>query len=339
VLETARGGLVRRGLGYDWSDISVLTNISEDHIGQDDIHSVDDLINIKALLAERVRAGGTLIINADDANSLKVLEREKVRSVPKTIVYFALDENNPVVRKHLAAGGVAYFPKDGRITEARGKIYESIIGVDEIPMTMNGTAEFQVANVLAAIAACRVYGLQGSDVFSLKFFDNAAHNPGRNNLYRVGKGYALIDYGHNPGAFEAICKMAANWHGFTVTGIIGVPGDRDDAVIKNAARVAAQGFHRIVIKEDVDLRGRRKGEVARLLCESVNLESPDRRCDIVLDEVQAFSEVLAGLRENEVVVVFYDKLPPVLEVLERAGAVPASTIESVAAPAPEIVAA
>lgn len=337
VLETARGGIVRRGLGFDWSDISVLTNISEDHIGQDDIYSIDDLINIKALIAERVRAGGTLIINADDANSLRVLEREKVKAVPKTIVYFSLDANNQIVRRHLADGGTAYFPQGGQITESRGKISQPLIKIADVPVTMNGAAEFQVANVLAAIAACRAYGLSVTDVLKLKSFDNAAHNPGRNNLYRVGDGYALIDYGHNPGAFEAICKMAANWNGFFVTGIIGVPGDRDDSVVKEAARIAARGFNRIIIKEDIDLRGRKKGEVARLLCENINQESPDRNCTIVLDEVKAFSDALAEMRENEVVVIFYDKLEPVLEVLESHGATSAANIENSNAPREKVV--
>jgi cyanophycin synthetase len=337
VLETARGGIVRRGLGYDWSDISVLTNISEDHIGQDDIHSIDDLIDIKALLAERVRAGGTLVINADDPNSLRVLEREKVKQPPRTIVFFSLDETNPVIENHLAHGGLAYFPKDGQIVEARRESYQSIIEIGEIPLTMNGTAEFQVANALAATAACRAFGLSADDLGSLKSFNNAAHNPGRNNLYRVRQGYALIDYGHNPGAFEAVCKMAANWQGLSVTGIVGVPGDRDDEVVKTAARIAARGFSRLLIKEDADLRGRQKGEVAQLVYETVNRESPDRRCEIVLDEVKAFAGALGALRENEIVVIFYDKLAPILELLEQNGAVPVATIENFDVPKPKVV--
>ncbi|HEY0458450.1 MAG TPA: cyanophycin synthetase [Pyrinomonadaceae bacterium] len=337
VLETARGGIVRRGLGYDWSDISVLTNVSEDHIGQDDIRSIDDLINIKALLAERVRRGGTLIINADDPNSLRVLEREKVKATPKKIVYFSLDPNNPVIQNHLAAGGAAYFPRKGQLVEAKERISQNLLKISDVPVTMNGAAEFQVANVLAAIAACRAYGLSANEIRHLKFFNNAAHNPGRNNLYRVAAGYVLIDYGHNPGAFEAICRMAANWKGMHVTGIIGVPGDRDDRVIRDAARIAARGFNRIIIKEDKDLRGRAKGEVARLLCETVNTESPDRRCDIVLDEVKAFSEMLAGIGENEIVVVFYDKLAPILEVLGQYAAVPATGIETLYVPREEAV--
>jgi cyanophycin synthetase len=329
VLETARGGLLRRGLGFDWADISVVTNVSEDHIGQDGIESVDDLVNIKALIAERVRPGGTLILNADDPNSLKILEREKVKEHPKQIVFFSLDENNPLVRRHLARqNGTAYFTKNGRIVEAKGEELYTLIEIGRIPATMNGQAEFQVANALAAVAACRAYGLSGKSVAALESFRADAENPGRNNLYRVGGGgYALIDYGHNPAAFAAVCRMASRWEGKIVTGIIGVPGDRDDRIIEEAGRVAARGFHRVIIKEDRDLRGREPGQVARLLCETVTREAPDRSCRIVLDEIEAFENVLQNLGANEVVVIFYDKLAPVLEVLERHGAVSVAAFE------------
>jgi cyanophycin synthetase len=331
VLETARGGIVRRGLGYDWSDIGVITNISEDHIGQDGIESVNDLINIKALVAERVRTGGALIINADDENSLGVLERDKVKNSEKTIIYFAFNENNPHIQTHLDAGGTAYFVKEDQIIEAKGKWRDTVIEIDSIPVTINGTAEFQVANVMAAIAACRAFSVSRKSIACLRTFQNDANNPGRNNLYRVGKGYALVDYGHNAGAFEAVCRMAARWQGKRATGIIGVPGDRDDRIIREAGRIAARGFQRIIIKEDKDTRGRAGGEVARLLCETVAKEAPDRRCDIVLDEVKAFSNILQEMQENEVVVIFYDKLEPVLEVLRQHQAVPVSTFEEAGA--------
>jgi cyanophycin synthetase len=322
VLETARGGIVRRGLGFDWSDIGVITNISEDHIGQDGIESVGDLINIKALTAERVRPGGTLVINADDPNSLQVLEREKVREVPKTIVYFSLDEKNPRVRDHLSRNGLAYFVRNGRVIQAKGEERKLIISTNSIPATMNGLAEFQIANALAAIAASLALGLPVGHINCLQTFQNETNNPGRNNLYRVGAGYALIDYGHNPHAFAAICRMASLWRGKNVTGIIGVPGDRADRLVEEAGRVAAKGFHRIIIKEDKDLRGRGKGEIARLLCETVKREAPDRRCEIVLDEIEALKNVLFELNETEVVVIFYDKLDPVLKILEEYEAEP-----------------
>jgi cyanophycin synthetase len=327
VLETARGGIVRRGLGYDWSDISIITNVSEDHIGQDGIESVEDLINIKALIAERVRPYGTLIVNADDENSLQILERERVKAFPKKIVYFSLDEDNPRMQEHLAEEGIGYFRKDDRIVEAKGNARYTVMEISSIPVTMDGAAEFQVANAMAAIAACRIHGLSCKSVASLQTFRNEADNPGRNNLYKVGKGYALIDYGHNAGAFAAICQMAARWEDKTVTGIIGVPGDRDDRIIKEAGRIAAKGFHRVVIKEDKDPRGRTSGEVARLLCETVMTQAPDRCCEVVLDEVEAFENALWELGENEVVVLFYDKLAPVLEVLQQYEALPVPGFE------------
>jgi cyanophycin synthetase len=327
VLETARGGIVRRGLGYDWSDISIITNVSEDHIGQDGIESVEDLINIKALIAERVRPYGTLIVNADDENSLQILERERVKAFPKKIVYFSLDEDNPRMQEHLAEEGIGYFRKDDRIVEAKGNARYTVMEISSIPVTMDGAAEFQVANAMAAIAACRIHGLSCKSVASLQTFRNEADNPGRNNLYKVGKGYALIDYGHNAGAFAAICQMAARWEDKTVTGIIGVPGDRDDRIIKEAGRIAAKGFHRVVIKEDKDPRGRTSGEVARLLCETVTTQAPDRSCEVVLDEVEAFENALWELGENEVVVLFYDKLAPVLEVLQQYEALPVPGFE------------
>lgn len=330
VLETARGGILRRGLGYDWSDVAVLTNISEDHIGQDGIESIDDLINIKALIAERVRPGGTLVINADDPHSLRVLKRAEVLKNPKKIIFFSLHKNNKYVKQHLAAGGTAYFPAGSQIFEAKGNRRAAIADIASIPATMNGIAEYQVANAMAAIAAARAYGLPAEAIKRLETFQNDADNPGRSNFYKVGKGYVMVDYGHNPGAFEAVCRMAARWRGKKVTGIIGVPGDRDDRIIKDAARIAARGFERIIIKEDEDTRGRGKGEVASLLCETVNREAPDRRCEIVLDEVKAFSKAVKEMKEDEVVVIFYDKLEPVLEVLEQHRAFAVSNFEEVA---------
>jgi UDP-N-acetylmuramyl tripeptide synthase len=196
-----------------------------------------------------------------------------------------------------------------------------------IPCTMGGTAEFQTGNLLAAVAACRAYGVTCAQLRNSLHNFNSNYNPGRANLYNVNGGYVLVDYGHNPDAFAAVCRMAARWHDRSVTGIIGVPGDRDDSLVEQAGRVAGRGFHRVIIKEDTDLRGREKGEVARLLCQAVNDESPDTECRIVLDEIMALRSEIEGLREGQVIVVFYDRLEPLLKVLKDFGAAPVSIIE------------
>jgi cyanophycin synthetase len=329
VLETARGGIVRRGLGYDWSDISVLTNIGPDHIGQDGIESVEDLVYIKSLIAERVREGGTLILNADDEHLARLMENPRVSKLKKRVVYFSLHENNPLISQHVAAGDTAYFLRDGLIIEVDGHVELPVLHVADIPCTMSGTAEFQISNLLAAIAACRAYGVTAEHLkASLQGF-NSDYNPGRANLYRVNGGYVMVDYGHNPDAFAAICRMAARWTDRRVTGIIGVPGDRDDSIIEQAGRVAGRGFHSVIIKEDNDLRGREKGKVARLLCQAVNDESPDTECRIVLDEVEALRSEIEAMHDGQVIVVFYDQLEPVMNVLESVGAMPVSAIGEV----------
>lgn len=195
VLETARGGIVRRGLGYDWSDISVMTNISADHIGQDGIESIEDLVYIKSLVAERVREGGTLILNADDEHLVRLTEQPAVSRVEKQIVFFSLDGTNPVVSRHRDAGGTAYFVHGGWIIEARDGGAIRVAEVARIPATMNGTAEFMVANLLAAVAATRAAGVGRERISgALMSFRNDRDNPGRSGLYEVGAGYVLVDY-------------------------------------------------------------------------------------------------------------------------------------------------
>ncbi len=149
VLETARGGILRRGLGYDWSDIGVMTNISDDHVGQDGIKSVEDVVYIKSLVAERVKEGGTLILNADDEHLAKLMECERVNRIPKQVVYFSLDENNPLIRSHLQSGGTAYCAKNKAVIESIGETDHWMADLSMLPLTMNGAADFQVANLLA----------------------------------------------------------------------------------------------------------------------------------------------------------------------------------------------
>ncbi|MFL6227190.1 MAG: cyanophycin synthetase [Pyrinomonadaceae bacterium] len=341
VLETARGGITRRGLGYDWSDIGVMTNIRPDHFGQDGIETLDDLVYIKSLVAERVRDGGTLILNADDEELSRLLEIARVREGEKKIVYFSTHESHVLISRHLGDNGTAYFVRGGWVVEADGGGERRVLQVASVPATMNGTAKYQVANVLAATAACRAHGVEAGQIASaLATFRSAEHNPGRSNLYQVASGgYVMLDYGHNPDAFEAICQMTAQWQGRHVMGIIGVPGDRDDALIEAAGRIAARGFNRLVIKEDEDARGRQRGAVAKLLCQAAASERPDRECRVVLDDTEALLDELQRLKGGDVIVMFYDKLEPLLRVLEGFGAVPAEKIEGLETQATDSVTA
>ncbi len=322
VLETARGGIMRRGLGWDWAEIAIITNITEDHIGQDGIESVADLVDIKSLIAERVAEDGTLILNADDAESAALSNHPAVKLIKKKIVFFGMSESNPQIKKHSESGGTIYFVKDGWICERSSAKSVKIADTLKIPIAMNGTADFQIQNALAVSATSRALGLSPAQIAAgLYSFQNTVHNPGRNNFYKVGKGYVLIDYGHNPKALEAICRMTSRWQDKTITGIISFPGDRRDDVIEAAGRIAAAGFDRIIIKGDINLRGRESGEVARMLCRLVLEAGNQNECQIVLDAAQAFEDAVAEIKENEVIVFFYEKIAPVLATLEKYGSV------------------
>jgi cyanophycin synthetase len=329
VLETARGGIVRRGLGYDWSNVGVFTNIGEDHLGQDGIKTIEDVVYIKSLVAERVVEGGTLVLNADNDLVVGIGQQRSVTKRKKRIFYFSLHSDNAVVREHLLQGGTAFLVQDGWLVEATKNENYRIIEVAAVPATMSGLAEFQVANLLAAVAACRAHNVPRYAISkSLKGFSSYTNNPGRVNLYKLNGGHVMVDYGHNPNAFEAICRMASNWENRRVTGVIGVPGDRDDSLIEHAGRVAARGFHRLIIREDHDLRGRDPGFVAQLLRDAAIDEAPQTDCHIMLDESEALHHAVKTMQHGEVVVVFYEKLEPLRQVLEEYAAQPVQSLNA-----------
>ncbi|ASS77016.1 cyanophycin synthetase [Tumebacillus algifaecis] len=326
VLETARGGIVRAGLGFDYADIGIITNIEPDHLGQDGIDTVADLISVKTLIAERVRPGGTVILNADDPHLCTLPKTMKERhSKGRNFVFFTLDGASRVLRRHLSEGGTGYFYRDGWIYEATGERARRVMRAEAIPVTMLGAAHFHVANAMAAIAACRAYGLSCEKIASaLKGFRSDVHNPGRVNLYQVGRGYVLVDYGHNPHSFQAICEMAGRLPNRRVTGVVGVPGDRNNDIVWQSGKVAANGFHRLFVKEDLDLRGRAQGEIAGLLKLAIEQVTPEKECRVIHNECDALEAALQELVEGELIVVFYEKLSPILEVLRRHEAVSVS---------------
>lgn len=340
VLETARGGIVRRGLGYDWSDIGIMTNISDDHVGQDGIESVEDILYIKSVVAERVREGGTLILNADDEHLAKLMECERVNRVPKKVVYFTINEDNPLVRSHLQSGGTAYSARKQALIESIGDTQHTLADTSMLPVVMNGAADFQIANLLAAIAACRVFGIeQGVLLKRLISFSSWANNPGRANLYRLNGGHVMVDYGHNTQAFEAICRMTSNWSDRRVTGIITVPGDRADALIDRAARVAAKGFDKLIVREDHDMRGRKRGDVANIFCRAIRETSPATSCEVILDEVDALRQAVSRMVKGEVIVVFYEKLQPIQAALQEFAAQPVVSLPPVPVTQPPLASA
>jgi cyanophycin synthetase len=163
----------------------------------------------------------------------------------------------------------------------------------------------------------------GTVFLALARFDINRDNPGRMNLYRVGPGYVMIDYGHNPAAYESIAQMVETWRGEgrRVSGVLGLPGDRADWVTRDAVKTAARTFDRLLLREEIDLRGRERGELLRLMRETVRQVAPEKECLEFDDEQQALQQAIDTMDDGEVVVAFFDQLPVAQEVLFRNGAV------------------
>ncbi len=316
VLETARGGIMRGGLAYDLADVGIVTNIRPDHIGQDGIESIEDIVRVKGLIAEQVRDGGTVVLNADDPESAKLAERTAVRTGRKKICFYSISENNDLVEENRDEGHCSYFARGGWLIESKGDTEIRIVHVRDLRFTFNGTSEYQISNALAVCAGARALKVSIEVLRAgLMTFESATQNLGRGTLYKVGSGHLFLDYGHNPDAILAVAQTIRRWRPRRLVGILGLPGDRADDLLLESAKVAALHFDRLILRDDYNRRGRAEGEVPLMALKAAG--NSNRRCEaaIILDEKRAIMHVIEELRPGDVAVVFYDELERALEVL------------------------
>ena len=317
VLETARGGLIRRGLGYDRADVAVITNIRADHLGQDGVETVDDLAHVKSLVAEAVYPSGCVILNADEPHANELVDR-----VWAEVIFISLQSSNIVVRHHLGKGGRAIFVRGGVILAAHGNRVTPVGRSRNFAVTHSGRAMHQVENLLSALAACWGFGLapRQAGAYLRSFAAQPRDNPGRANLYQVGNIQVLIDYGHNADGIRKTAQLARKLASNRTIGVVGVPGDRTDELILQAGEVGGSAFDILFIKEDTDLRGRRPGEVAQLLLQGALSVGRDKRgVRVESSERLAVKRALAIARPGDLVVIFYEKLEAILAEILQCG--------------------
>lgn len=307
-LEVARGGIIRGGLGYNLADVAVVTNVTEDHLGQDGVRDLEELCHVKALVAEAVRPGGKVVVNAENAYSLRAGHRSG-----REMVLFAR-EANPLLDKHLRQGGRAVFVADGSFLVMHGRDLLLTLPTEEVPLTFGGKARHNVENCAAALAALYSLGvpLEESREALRQFKPDLVHNPGRQNVIKVAHASVLIDYGHNATGVECVAELARELCRGRLMGVVCAPGDRTDECIVKLGQVAGERFDALHIKEDKDLRGRQAGEVATLLCRGALASRSSTDVAVVLDERQALRESLAAATEDDLVVVFYESLEATL---------------------------
>lgn len=314
VLETARGGILRAGLGYDIADVAVITNISEDHLGQDGIETLEDLAHVKALVAEAVRPNGTVVLNADDEYCMQIKNRLK-----SSITLFSAKSNNPTLIRHLSEGGEAFFIMRGFLLHAKGDSYQEICSIQDIPIVYNGRALHNVSNVLAAVAAAIALGIASETIASTlkEFGKTPTDNPGRLHIEEIAGATVIIDYGHNLAGYQLTADFARTLTPKRLLAAIAVPGDRNDDSIIKVGAYAGKAFDEIWIKEDADLRGRKSGVVAELLKRGAIQNMKEQSIHLCLHETTAVKQALSHLNSGDVLLVFYEKFDPVITAVRE----------------------
>ncbi len=311
VLETARGGMLREGLGFDWCDVAIVTNVAEgDHLGMGGIHTVEDLARVKEIPVRRVSKHGAAVLNADDALVVGMAEL-----CLGTVIFFSRNPDSPVLAAHRRQGGKAVTVRDGHIVLASGRDERRVARLDQLPLTHGGRIGFQVDNLLASVAAGYWLGLSmdalrnGVETFT----SDLGTTPGRFNVLTHRDSTVILDYGHNSSALialsEAIEKMPHRRRKVVYT----AAGDRRDEDIIRQAQIIGGFFDEIYIYEDQCTRGRADGEIIRLMCQGFARAQRPRRILQAKGELAAIGGAIAALEPGDLLLCQVDQIDLALE--------------------------
>jgi len=312
VLETARGGLLRSGLGFSQCDVGVVLNVAADHLGIGDIDTVEDLAHLKSVVVETASPNGYAVLNADDP-----LVSAMARRVKAQIAYFSMNPENEIVKTHTQQGGLAAVYESGYISILKGDWTLRIEQAVNVPLTMGGRAPFMIANALAACLAAFAQGVPIEEIRAglATFQASANQTPGRMNLFNLGEFHALVDYAHNPHSYEALGGFVRNWQGERI-GIVGGPGDRRDEDFITLGRLSAAIFDRIYVKEDDDTRGRPRGNAAELIVEGIRQIQPNLNYEVWLNETEAVNTALDRAPKDSLVVILPETVTRAIALID-----------------------
>ena len=318
ILETARGGLLRRGLNVDHAAVAVVTNVADDHLGEFGVQGLDELADVKLLVTRAVRAGGAAVLNADDP-----LIRARAAAVAAPVIWFSLEPERPEVARHLAAGGRAALYEQEHLVVADGGERRRLARVADVPFAMGGAARHNIANALAALGAAAALGVPpDAMVRGLHGFGRSAgDNVGRTNLVELGGVRLLIDYAHNPHGMAALARAVAGLPAARRLVLIGQAGDRPDEALRALARAAlALRPDRVVLKEmERYLRGRQPGEIPAIMADELaRLGVPAAAVTRPGTELAAVRDALHWARPGDLLVLtVHQDRPLVMALIER----------------------
>lgn len=314
VLECARGGLLRAGLGYKKCDVGIVTNVAEDHLGLKGIHTIEQLAKVKGVIPETVLPDGFAILNADDD-----LVYDMRRSINCNLALFSMDENNPRIKALQKLGGVTAVYENGYVTLCRGPWKMRVMKAKDIPLTYGGKAKFMIQNILPAIIAANVKGISIEDmkVALETFLPSASQTPGRLNLFHFENFDILLDYAHNPSGMRALQKFTDELEATEKIGIIAGVGDRRDEDTLELGSIAAEMFDHIIIRQDKNLRGKSEQEIIKMLEDGIKRKDPNKKIIIIPSENEAITYAVKNAKRGSLIICCSDVIPDALELVSR----------------------
>ena len=314
VLECARGGLLRAGLGFKKCDIGVVTNVAGDHLGLKGIHTIDQLAKVKGVIPETVHKDGYSILNADDDRVYDM--RNNVES---HFALFSMDEENPRIKRHCSRGGVSAIYENGYITIFRGEWKMRVSKAANVPLTKGGKASFMIQNVLAGVLACYLQGFSIEDIKVAieSFIPSPSQTPGRLNMFNFNKFDVLLDYAHNPAGLRALHKYVEKLEGSPKVGIVAGVGDRRKEDNFELGQIAAEMFDEIIIRQDRNLRGKDEDELINEIKAGILDVNPKIPLQIITKESEAITHAVENAKEGSLIVVSSDVVPDALNIVMK----------------------
>ncbi|MDC8002109.1 cyanophycin synthetase [Aequorivita todarodis] len=314
VLECARGGLLRAGLGFKKCDVGIVTNVAADHLGLKGIHTVEQLAKVKGVIPETVLPDGYAILNADDD-----LVYEMRRSINCNLALFSMDEENPRIKALQKLGGITAIYENGYITICRGTWKMRIMKAENIPLTFGGKATFMIQNILPAVIAANVRGIGIEDmkVALETFIPSASQTPGRLNLFKFENFTILLDYAHNPAGMRALQKFTDNLEATVKVGIIAGVGDRREEDTNELGSIAAEMFDEIIIRQDKHLRGKSEEALIKMLNDGIKMKDPNKKTTVIPSEKEAITYAVKNAKKGSLIICCSDVIPDALELVMK----------------------
>jgi cyanophycin synthetase len=315
VLETARGGILREGLGFDMCDVAIVTNIGEgDHLGMGGIETTEELAEVKRTIVENVAPTGAAVLNAEDSMTVAMAPY-----CPGSVIFFARNPQHPLIVAHRARGGRAVIVRNDSVVLAEGNREQRVTNLGAVPLTRDGKIGFQVDNVLAATAACWSVGVscEVMRVALSTFTSDTRSTPGRFNVLEYEEATIVVDYGHNADALVALIDAIGRMPHDRRLVVYTAAGDRRDADIIRQAEIIGNGFDHVIIYEDKCTRGRPDGQVVSLMHRG--LARSTRVAEIIetRGEQHAIEAGLRMLLPGDLILVQIDQVDPSLAFIEQ----------------------